>query len=148
MWNQSRLHSGYNKARKDPAAMMYLSSLFLLKPGLSKQDVKKVLLLQDGRGDVRSFIKVNRPEVSGRRRMGCKRSETVGHTLGGCPNIPFADLKARHDSVVLQITNAIIQECELGKKITLQEIGSRVDRRSKDISIVLDQRKLSRIITK
>ena len=28
VWNQSRLHSGYNTARKDPAAMMYLSSLY------------------------------------------------------------------------------------------------------------------------
>jgi len=95
------LWTGYNTVRKDPDSLMELSSIFLKKPGLSRSDIKKVLLLQDRRGDVRSWIKMVKPEVSGNCRKGWKKSESVAHLLGACPKIPFSLLKSRHDAVVL-----------------------------------------------
>ena len=77
IWDQAKLWTRYNTVRKDPDSLMELSSIFLKKPGLSRSDIKKVLLLQDGRGDVRSWIKVVKPEVSGNCRKGCDKSESA-----------------------------------------------------------------------
>ena len=51
--------------------------------------------------------------------------------LGGCIALPFSLLKTRHDGVVIQIENEIIKAHKLGKKITLQELGKRVERSNK-----------------
>ena len=89
VWDQARTFSGFNTGRKDPDSLMGLSSLFLKKPGLSRSDIKKILLLQDNRGDLRSWIKVVKPEVSGNCRKGCGKSESASHVLGGCPKLPL-----------------------------------------------------------
>ena len=85
--------SGYNNTRKDPDTLMELSSLFLKLTGLSRNDIKKVLLLQDGRGDVRSFLKVTNPDISGLCRKCNLESEIVGHMLGGCIILPSRSSK-------------------------------------------------------
>ena len=97
VWDQAKVFSGYNTVRKDPDSLMGLSSLFLKKPGLSRKDIKKILLLQDNRGDLRSWVKVVKPEVSGNCRKGCGKIESASHMLEGCPKLPFSLQKSRHD---------------------------------------------------
>ena len=127
VWDQAKIFSGYNTVRKDPDSLMGLSSLFLKKPGLSRKDTKKILLLQDNKGDLRSWVKVVKPEVSGNCRKCCGKSESASHVLGGCPKLPFSLQKARHDGVVIQIANEIVEGLKLGNKFKLQDMGERLE---------------------
>ena len=96
--------------------------------------------MQDGRGDVRSWIRVVKPEVSGNCLKGCKKSESVTYLLGACPKIPFGLLKSRHDAVVLMIGNKVVERLKNGQKLNRQDMRKRLERRSGPLSIVFDQR--------
>ena len=117
-----------------------LTHIWLKQPGLSRNDCKKILQLQDGKGDIRTWAKVINRDLSNLCRKCHSTWETVGHVLGACKKIPFALLKSRHDGVVLQIANEIIRRRGLGDKLKLSDMGRRIEKNSDSFQLVLDQR--------
>jgi hypothetical protein len=86
-WDNTKLPSGFNRNKRKGFVCGKYSYGWLKNPGLGRGDCKKILLLQDGKGDIRSWHKVINRNLDNTCRK-CKNSlETVGHVLGGCPKI-------------------------------------------------------------
>ena len=139
-WDLCNLQSGYNHVRNLTDVNKHYSHLWLKVQGLSRSDMKKILLLQDGKGNIKSWLKRIGSSESDACRLCKKTRETVGHVLGGCPRIAFSLLKARHDSVVLMIANMVIVNRKLGPKLTLAQMGKRIQRSQNGFELLLDQR--------
>ena len=60
--------------------------------------------------------------------------------LEGCPKLHFTLQKSRHDGVVIQIVNEIVEGLKLGNKFKLQDMGEKLECGNETVKIVLDQR--------
>ena len=107
-WKESnKFHSPWNEVRKKDLLNNKLSTVWLLKPGLTRNQVKTNLLLSDGRGDLRGFLALTLHNVSPLCRHCKKSKEHIDHVLGACPKTPFDFRESRHDQVVSLVSNYI-----------------------------------------
>ena len=140
MWNECKIPSGFNSVRNLDDVDKHYSHLWLRVPGLGRTDTRRTLLLQDGKGNIRTWLKrIGSAESDACRRCN-KVPETVGHVLSGCQRIPFVLLKERHDATVVQIANMVIKHRGLGDKISLSNMGRKITRSANGFDLMLDQR--------